>query len=112
MAKKNERIPSVLAFEKKLVPSDGFMYGTSWENRFEKAASTPLKLIDKSVRGTISNRLKPALQNDPLKLNAEVEKPNLQTVDSCALPEHLDTLKLTFTLKVLGGIDKPSASNG
>lgn len=112
MAKKNEGIPSVLAFEKKLVPSDGFMYGTSWEKRLEKTASTPLKLIEKSVRGTISNRLKPALQNDPLKLNAEVEKPNPQTVDSCALPEHLDTLKLTFTLKVLGGVDKPSASNG
>lgn len=112
MAKKNEGIPSVLAFEKKLVTSDGFMYGTSWEKRLEKSSSTPLKLIEKSVLGTISNRLKPALQNDPLKLNAEVEKPNLQTVDSCALPEYLDTLKLTFTLKVLGGIEKPSASNG
>ncbi len=107
MAKK-ENIASVLAFEKKLVPSDGYMYGTQWHQR-DKA--TPLKLKEKSVRGTISNRLKPAVQNDPVKLNKEVEKPNLQTVDACALEPEQDTLKLHFTLKILGGIHKPSACN-
>jgi len=108
MAKVKNVIASVLAFEKKLVTSDGYMYGTTWENK-EKA--TPLKLIEKSVRGTISNRLKPAIKNDPAKLNAEVEKANLQTVDICALGEEQDTLKLHFTLKVLGGIQNPSACN-
>jgi CRISPR-associated protein Csy3 len=109
MAAKNDA--TVLAFEKKLVPSDGYLYGTVWDERQQKEP-VPLKLNEKSVRGTISNRLKPAQQNDPLKLNAEVEKPNLQTVDACALTEHQDTLKLSFTLKVLGGVEKPSASNG
>lgn len=107
MAKK-ENTASVLAFEKKLVPSDGYMYGTSWDNRNQV---TPLKLNEKSVRGTISNRLKPAVQKDPAKLNQEVEKPNLQTVDACALGTDQDTLKLHFTLKVLGGIHQPSACN-
>lgn len=107
MAKK-ENTASVLAFEKKLVPSDGYMYGTSWNNREQV---TPLKLQEKSVRGTISNRLKPAIQNDPQKLNAEVEKANLQRVDSCALEPDQDTLKLHFTVKVLGGITQPSACN-
>ncbi|EQB35545.1 hypothetical protein M947_09700 [Sulfurimonas hongkongensis] len=108
MAKVKNAIASVLSFEKKLVPSDGYMYGTTWENRDKE---TPLKLVEKSVRGTISNRLKDAVKNDPLKLNAEVEKANLQTVDSCALGEEQDTLKLHFTLKVLGGIKEPSACN-
>lgn len=108
MAKVKNAIASVLAYEKKLVPSDGYMYGTTWENK-EKV--TPLQLVEKSVRGTISNRLKDAVKNDPLKLNAEVEKANLQTVDSCALGEEQDTLKLHFTLKVLGGIKEPSACN-
>ena len=107
MAKK-ENIASVLAFEKKLIPSDGYMYGTTWDNRGEV---NPLKLQEKSVRGTISNRLKPAIKNDPIKLNAEVEKANLQRVDSCALEPHQDTLKLHFTVKVLGGITQPSACN-
>ena len=35
---------------------------------------------EKSVRGTISNRL-PAKDSDPAKLNAKIENPNLQTVD-------------------------------
>ncbi|MFI3158261.1 MAG: type I-F CRISPR-associated protein Csy3 [Methylococcaceae bacterium] len=100
---------TVLAFEKKLVPSDGRLYGTIWEHRNQ--AATPLKLQEKSVRGTISNRLKKDLQNDPMKLDAEVEKPNLQTVDSCALGSDQDTLKLAFTLKVLSGVEKPSACN-
>ena len=108
MAKNETAVPSVLAFEKKLVPSDGYFYGTSWDRRNEQ---TPLKLIEKSVRGTISNRLKPAVAGDPMKLNAEVEKANLQTVDACALGEHQDTLKVGFTLKVLGGIENPSACN-
>ncbi|MCL1047538.1 type I-F CRISPR-associated protein Csy3 [Shewanella electrodiphila] len=107
MAKK-ENIASVLAFEKKLVPSDGYMYGTSWEDR---STVTPLMLIEKSVRGTISNRLKPAVQKDPVKLNAEVEKANLQRVDACALAPDQDTLKLHFTLKILGGLANPSACN-
>ena len=107
MAKK-ENIASVLAFEKKLVPSDGYLYGTNWN---AKSESIPLHLQEKSVRGTISNRLKAAVRNDPAKLNAEVEKANLQTVDSCALGTDQDTLKLHFTLKVLGGIARPSACN-
>ncbi len=106
---KNTKIATVLAFEKKLVPSDGSFYGTTWENRNKKA--TPLTLKEKSVRGTISNRLKKALQADPLKLDAEVEKPNLQRVDSCALSTEDDTLKLSFTLKILSGVENPSACN-
>lgn len=108
MAKNKNSIASVLSFEKKLVPSDGYMFGTTWDKRNE---FTALTLTEKSVRGTISNRLKPAVQNDPLKLNAEVEKPNLQRVDTCSLLPEQDTLKLQFTLKILGGVQKPSACN-
>lgn len=107
MAKK-ENIASVLAFEKKLVTSDGYMYGTLWVDRSE---IKPLALQEKSVRGTISNRLKPAIKNDPAKLNAEVEKANLQRVDVCGLTLEQDTLNLQFTVKVLGGIAQPSACN-
>lgn len=112
MAKKGEKV-SVLAFEKKLVPSDGRMYGTMWEKRQEEAS--PLRLIEKSVRGTISNRPnkkdKAAFEKDPAKLDAKVENPNLQTVDICSLGTGQDTLKLYFTLKVLGGMENPSACN-
>ena len=101
-------IPSVLAFEKKLVTSDGYFYGTSWEN---KENFTALKLQEKSVRGTISNRLKSSVKNDPAKLDAEVEKANLQNVDACVLGIEQDTLRHYFTLKVLDGVEMPSACN-
>jgi CRISPR-associated protein Csy3 len=69
------KIASVLSFEKKLVPSDGYMYGTSWDKRNEVK---PLSLIEKSVRGTISNRLEDSVKGDPTKLNGEVEIDILQ----------------------------------
>ena len=110
MAKKDKKeTASVLAFEKKLVPSDARMFGTTWDGRKQNAA--PLKLQEKSVRGTISNRLKKDIANDPMKLNEKIENANLQTVDHCSLGPEQDTLKLCFTLKVLGGIKKPSACN-
>lgn len=105
---KNKDIASVLAFEKKMIPSDGYFYGTKWQDR---TSEKPLKLKEKSVRGTISNRLSSKIQNDPAKLDAEVEKANLQTVDVCALNNDQDTLKHQFTLKILGGVEIPSACN-
>ena len=99
---------SVLAFEKKLVPSDAYLYETNWS---DKKQLSPLSLIEKSVRGTISNRLKPAIAKDPAKINKEVEKANLQRVDACSLSPNADTLTIKFTLKVLGDISTPSACN-
>ncbi len=100
--------PSVLAFEKNLVPSDGFFYGVSWDNRHNTEKSKPLKVTEKAVRGTISHRINSTKQE---KLSADIQNPNLQTVDVCHLGLEQDTLKLAFTLKVLGGIEKPSACN-
>ncbi len=112
MAKKVfvEPIPSVLAFEKKLVPSDGRLYGVEFDKR-KTMAIVPLHLHEKAVRGTISNRLSAKLETDPAKIDAEVEKANLQKVDNCALPSNCDTLVLQFTLKVLPGVQNPCACN-
>ncbi len=108
MAKKgnNNKVPSVLAFEKKLVPSDGYMYGTTWINKHTD--QKPLELKEKAVRGTISNRLKGKKQD---KLDSDIENPNLQKVDICSLGVDQDTLKLKFTIKFLGGIENPSSCN-
>lgn len=101
---------SVLAFERKLDPSDALFFAGDWSTRSDSAGWEPVPLREKSVRGTISNRLKTKDQ-DPAKLDAAIESPNLQTVDVAALPADRDTLKVQFTLRVLGGTGQPSACN-
>lgn len=108
MAKATLKTASVLAFEKKLANSDGMMFAGKWQ---QKEPWQPVVIKEKAVRGTISNRLKNALASDPLKLDAEIQKANLQRVDVAALPADTDTLKVVFTLRILGDLATPSVCN-
>lgn len=101
---------SVLAFERKLDPSDAIFHAGQWGERGNSHSWAPVALRSKSVRGTISNRLK-AKDQDPAKLDAAIENPNLQTVDVATLPADADTLKVQFTVRVLAGAGTPSACN-
>lgn len=101
---------SVLAFERKLDPSDALFSSGLWADRTASTTWPSVTVRAKSVRGTISNRLKTKDQ-DPAKLDAAIENPNLQTVDVATLPADADTLKVSFTLRVLGGAGTPSACN-
>ena len=101
---------SVLAFERKLDPSDALFYAGNWNDRNNDKNWSAIANQTKSIRGTISNRLK-TKEQDPAKLDASIEKPNLQEVDVASLPVHADTLKTIFTLRVLPGTGHPSACN-
>ncbi|ENI1056977.1 type I-F CRISPR-associated protein Csy3 [Serratia marcescens] len=107
MAKSTIKTASVLAFERKLANSDAIMLAGEWGTE----SWQPIVIKEKAVRGTISNRLKNAITSDPAKLDAEIQKPNLQTVDVAALPQNADTLKVAFTLRVLGNLAVPSVCN-
>jgi len=113
---KKLKTASVLAFESKLANSDAIMVSGNWTdiNDPENVNKwTAIGIHEKSVRGTISNRLKstdPKFK-DPAKLDLEVTKANLQTVDNAALPFDADTLKVSFTLRILGDLATPSACN-
>ncbi len=98
---------SVLAFERKLANSDAVLFSGNWQG----TEWQPVQIQEKAVRGTISNRLKNALASDPAKLDAEIQKANLQRVDVAALPADADTLKMTFSLRVLGNLAVPSVCN-
>jgi CRISPR-associated protein Csy3 len=102
--------PSVLAFERKLDPSDALLYAGNWADRGNSQSWQPISITTKSVRGTISNRMKGSAP-DPAKFDADIQNPNLQTVDVAALPANADTLKLSFTLRILGNCGVPSACN-
>lgn len=111
MAKTDKTITaSVLAFERKLDPSDALFSAGKWESWETDDDWNALQVREKSVRGTISNRLKTKDQ-DPAKLDASIQSPNLQTVDVVTLPHNADTLRVRFTIRVLGGAGSPSACN-
>lgn len=101
---------SVLAFERKLDPSDALFFAGDWSQRDNAAGWKPVPIREKSVRGTISHRSQ-TQGKDPLKLDGSFESPNPQTVDVATLPANADTLKVTFTLRVLSGTGHPSACN-
>lgn len=100
MAKNKSDIPAVLSFEKKIVPSDGKLYELNWDE--DASAKRPLKLVEKSVRGTTSNRLE-------TKKEDTATNPNLQRIDACFLSSEKDTLLAEFSVKFLGGLQTPSA---
>lgn len=102
---------TVLAFERKLDPSDALLFAGPWAKRDTSGRWPAVTVREKSVRGTISNRLKAKDQQDPAKLDAKIESPNLQKVHVATLPAEADTLKVDFTLRILGGAGTPSACN-
>lgn len=102
---------SVLAFERKLDVSDALFRAGCWEDRNLAKRWPMVSVHEKSVRGTISNRLKTEKDKDPAKLDAEIQKPNLQRVDVATLPSNADTLQVRFTVRVLNGVGTPSACN-
>lgn len=109
MSKLALKTASVLAFERNLDISDGFFAQTNSQE--SQTTVTPVIIKEKSVRGTISNRQKNAIANDPTKLDAEIQKANLQTVDSASLEESNDTLIVTWSGKILPFTGKPNVCN-
>ena len=106
-------VATVLAFERNLDISDAFFWQANSEDTDAKqteAKQAIVRIREKSVRGTISNRLS-TKEQDPAKLDASIQSPNLQTVDVATLPNDADTLRIRFTLRVLGGAGTPSACN-
>lgn len=100
---------SVLAFERNLDISDAVF--TQCNSLDKHITEEDVKIREKSIRGTISNRLKNTITNDPTKLDAEIQKPNLQKVDVATLHDKNDTLIARFTCKVLPFDGKPCVCN-
>lgn len=110
MAKTDLKTASVLAFERKLDPSDALFSAGKWVDRKNGENWPSISVREKSVRGTISHR-QAGQGAGAAKLSGEIESPNPQTVDTATLPNNADTLRARFTLRVLGGAGTPSACN-
>lgn len=111
MAKKELKTASVLAFERKISNSDAVMSSGLWKNIDSSNLWEPILIQEKSIRGTISNRLKTNNAQDPMKVNESIQKANLQKVDYACLPFTADTLKIEFSVRVLSDIYVPTTCN-
>lgn len=100
--------PSVLSFSRSIELSDGFFYQKSSSN--PNVAEKPLGIATSSIRTTISNRQQAAMIADPVKLDAEVAKANIQQAEHAYLDEDCDTLVAKFSMKVIP-FGKPSTCN-
>ena len=110
MAKKPALLSStIFSLNKCILPSAGTFYGATWEERHSNAA--PLTIEEKTVRGTMSHHIKAAVASDPLKLQKEVEKANIQTIDDCSLSAAQDTLIAKFSVNFLPCKDGLEACN-
>lgn len=103
------KTPSVLAFERRLDVSDAYFWQSNSQDKAQ--ALRVVSVQEKSVRGTISNRLKNATASDPAKLDAETQKANLQRVDASSLDADCDTLVVKFSCKVLPFDGTPNVCN-
>lgn len=93
-----------LNYCRSISPSDGAFWAIVKNVDGTEKARIPLTISERTVRGSISNKL--ATKTDGIVDNKEVEKAldpnaaNIQRIDHCALPPELDSFALTFSLSV------------
>lgn len=103
-------VPSVLAFNRKLEPSDALMYSGNWNDFKDDNKWVPIPLFNRRNRAVKSN-FKQEVLNDEELLQKEITEANLSWGDDAALEHKHDTLKVSFSLRVVSGLDKPSVCN-
>lgn len=95
-------LPSVLAFSRKLEVSDGLMTSGLWSDIGKIDKWQPIVLHEKRNRATKSQY---GVKDE------EKSEPNLSWGDDAVLPHDADTLRVKFTLKILGQLEEPTACN-
>ena len=98
------KLPSMLSFERKLETSDGLMFAGNWDDKDQQEKWSSISIVKRQNRSTQS-----AYGIDDLKKTAP--NPVSSDSDDANLPIDKDTLKLSFTLRVVGQLGKPFACN-
>jgi len=103
------KLPSMLAFERKLEVSDALMYAGDWEQLGQEGENKEkewkkIPIIPRRNRSTQSAyNIKDEDKTKPNPVSADNDDANL--------PHDKDTLKVSFTLRVIGNVGEPFACN-
>lgn len=97
-------LPNMLSFERKLESSDALMFSGKWSNIDNSEEWQPI---------AITPRLNRSTQSAEGISDIDKTKPNpvAASNDDANLPLDCDTLKVTFTLRIIGELGKPFACN-
>lgn len=101
-----KEFPTNLSFERKLDVSYAVFYSGSWEEQNDSSKWLPIPIKETTVRGTVSHYCEDVVA-DVTKQESKKENANIQKIDTASLYEDADTLKMSFTLKILSNIDTP-----
>ena len=104
-AKKEKiKLPSLLAFERKLEVSDALMRSGNWGELDKQDAWQSIPITKRQNRSTQSAYgIDDAKKSEPNPVAADNDDANL--------PMNKDTLRVSFTLRVIGNLGKPFACN-
>jgi len=103
-------LPSVLAFDRKLEPSDALMFSGCWNTMNDDKAWSAIELFERRNRAVKSN-FKQEVLDDEAQLQKQIAEANLSWGDDAALTHEHDTLQVGFSLRVVGGLEQPSVCN-
>lgn len=103
-------LPPVLAFDRKLEPSDALMHSGKWENIKDGTQWQAIKLFERRNRAVKSNFKQEVLDNEE-ELQKQIAEANLAWGDDATLAHDNDTLKVSFSLRIVGGLRQPSVCN-
>ncbi len=99
------KLPPVLSFERKLETSDALMYAGNWGDDLilsDDWKDIPLTLRkNRGTKSSFEHRNKPE----------ELSEANLAEGEDANLPHDRDTLKVSFSLRIIGNVGKPFACN-
>ncbi|AOT10858.1 type I-F CRISPR-associated protein Csy3 [Pseudoalteromonas luteoviolacea] len=104
------KLPSVLAFDRKLEPSDGIMFSGDWQDIGNDKKWQPIELFERRNRAVKSNFTQEVLEDEEA-LQKQIAEANLSWGDDGSLNHGQDTLRLSFSLRVVAGIQNPTVCN-
>ena len=97
-------LPSMLSFERKLETSDGLMFASNWSEKDQQEKWSSISIVKRQNRSTQS-----AYGIDDIKKTAP--NPVSSDSDDANLPIGKDTLRVSFTLRIVGNLGEPYACN-
>lgn len=104
MNNKKIPLPSMLSFERKLECSDGLMFSGNWSDEKQKDDWQSIPVVLRQNRSTQSaHGIKHVDKTKPNPVSSDSDDANL--------PMDHDTLRVSFTLRVIGNLGKPFACN-